>query len=300
MKRIFLSLFSLTMALLLVVALAYPAYAEGSAPVAENLELRTYRGVAVGARLRAFDPEDDVTGYEICTQPVKGRIELEPDGSFVYEPKEGKKGRDYFGYRAKDSQGNLSQEATVTIKIEKQRGEVSYSDMEGSPQEFAAVHLAEEGIFTGEKIGDSYCFGPEKELSRGEFLSMCMLASDGPLVTTVMNTGFEDDDRIPCWMKPYVASAAMSGADCLGQSASFGAAESISKAQAALILDELLKINDVSYMELDMALEEDMAQACADLEAAGIVEDRPKAQETLTRSDAAQLLSRALELISGR
>ena len=34
-----------------------------SAPVAENLELRTYRNVSVGGRLNAFDPEDDVVSY---------------------------------------------------------------------------------------------------------------------------------------------------------------------------------------------------------------------------------------------
>lgn len=95
--------------------------AEGSAPAAENLELRTYRNVSVGGRLKAFDPDDDVVSYSITTDPVKGSIELEENGCFVYTPRENKRGRDYFGYKAVDSEGNLSQEATVIIRIEKQK-----------------------------------------------------------------------------------------------------------------------------------------------------------------------------------
>ena len=91
--------------------------AEGSAPAAENLELRTYRNVSVGGRLKAFDPDGDVVSYSITTDPVK----LEENGCFVYTPRENKRGRDYFGYKAVDSEGNLSQEATVIIRIEKQK-----------------------------------------------------------------------------------------------------------------------------------------------------------------------------------
>ena len=47
--------------------------------------------------------------------------DLEPDGNFTYTPGTDKKGRDYFGYKVADSEGNLSQEATVIIKIEKSR-----------------------------------------------------------------------------------------------------------------------------------------------------------------------------------
>ncbi len=111
-------------ALLLLCALsafAPQAGAEGGAPVAENLELRTYRNVSVGGKLAAIDEEDDVVSYTITTEPVKGSIELEENGCFVYTPKENKRGRDYFGYKAVDSEGNLSQEATVIIRIEKQK-----------------------------------------------------------------------------------------------------------------------------------------------------------------------------------
>ncbi|MEI3102502.1 MAG: Ig-like domain-containing protein [Oscillospiraceae bacterium] len=132
MKRVFISAFLVVMALLLCSGMVYPAMAAGSAPVAENLELRTFRNVSVSGQLSALDPENDVVKFEISTQPVKGHIELATDGSFVYTPNQDKKGKDYFGYRATDSEGNVSQEATVIIRIDKQKKDVSYSDMKGS------------------------------------------------------------------------------------------------------------------------------------------------------------------------
>ena len=97
MKRKFIIVFTLVLAALLCTGLAYPALAAGSAPVAENLELRTFKNVSVSGQLSAFDPENDVVKYQICTQPVKGHIELATDGSFVYTPAMDKKGKDYFG-----------------------------------------------------------------------------------------------------------------------------------------------------------------------------------------------------------
>ena len=51
MKRGIASLTAFLMALLFCVSLAGEAYAEGQAPVAQNLELKTYRNTSVGGRL---------------------------------------------------------------------------------------------------------------------------------------------------------------------------------------------------------------------------------------------------------
>ena len=93
------------------------AHAKGTAPVAENLEISTLRDKTVEGVLSALDPEGDVAQFIVTTDPIKGEINLEADGTFKYTPREGKKGRDYFGYKAVDSEGNVSQEATVIIKI---------------------------------------------------------------------------------------------------------------------------------------------------------------------------------------
>lgn len=303
MKRIFISVFTLFMAVLMCSGFVYPAFAEGSAPVAENLELRTYRNVSVSDKLKAFDPEEDVVDFEITTQPVKGYIELSADGSFTYTPGQDKKGKDYFGYKAIDSQGNYSQEATVIIKIEKQKKNVSYSDMKGSAGEYAALLLSEAGVFTGEQIGGQYCFYPDKEVSRGEFLSMCMVISDEPILSGVMSTGYSDDEDIPDWMKPYVATTVMYGIDSgklEGQQRCFMPNAPITKTEAALILNKALGLNDVNYIALDSDLEPETAQACANLSASGIIKEGILAEETLNRIDAAELLSKALELMSRR
>ena len=119
MKRISLSLAAFFLMLLASFALAAGASAGGSAPVAENLELVTKRNAPVEGRLSARDAEDDLNAFAITTGPARGSIQLEADGRFLYTPRQNRKGRDYFGYRAIDAAGNVSEEATVLIRIEK-------------------------------------------------------------------------------------------------------------------------------------------------------------------------------------
>ena len=303
MKRKFIFVFTLVLAALLCTGLAYPALAAGNAPVAENLELRTFKNVSVSGQLSAFDPDNDVVEYQICTQPVKGYIELATDGSFVYTPGQDKKGKDYFGYRALDAEGNSSQEATVIIRIDKQKKGVRYSDMKGSAGEYAALLLSEEDVFTGEQIGGEYCFYPDRTVTRGEFLSMCMIVADEPLISAVMNTGYSDDDDIPLWMKPYVTATVMKGMDSPsagGAGRCFQPDSGITRSEAVTMLNQALDLNDVSYIQLDAALQPELAQACANLTASGIIREGALVEETMSRMDAAELLSKALELMSRR
>jgi hypothetical protein len=120
LKRAVVSAAALLLMLLFSFSLAGRADAMGSAPNAENLELTTRRDTPVTGVLSGKDPENGQLSYRITTQPIKGSITLHADGSFQYCPFQGKKGRDYFGYRAVDSEGNQSEEATVLIRIEKE------------------------------------------------------------------------------------------------------------------------------------------------------------------------------------
>lgn len=119
MKRIPGIMAALALTVLTSLGLGGRAYAEGSAPIAENFEFQTIKNTPLSGQLRAEDADGGTLTFAITTEPVKGSIRLESDGSFVYTPRQDKKGRDYFGYKAADSEGNLSQEATVIIKIEK-------------------------------------------------------------------------------------------------------------------------------------------------------------------------------------
>ena len=277
---------------LLLALLLFPcgarASAEGSAPVAENLELRTYRNVSVGGRLKAFDPDDDVVSYAITTDPVKGDIELEENGCFVYTPRENKRGRDYFGYKAVDAEGNLSQEATVIIRIEKQKKNVCYTDLEGEGCAWAATALSESGIFTGEQIGERYCFCPLREVSRGEFLAMCLRMQGKEAISAVARTGYEDDDAIPVWLKGICAASRLCG--YAPADANLNPDAPIRAEEAAAWLEAILDL-PAAYDQTAPCMN---SQAVRNLSAYGI----PVSGEghDLTRAEAAMMLAAALTL----
>lgn len=293
-------------ALLLAAALALPmgaALAANGSPVAENLNLTTYRNVSVGGRLAAVDPEGDSVRYEISTEPSKGTVELAEDGRFVYTPDANRKGRDYFGYRAIDETGARSQEATVIINIEKQKSQTSYADMSGHPSAYAATALAELGVFTGERVGGQWVFSPDELVSRGEFLSMCMSVADEELLSGVASTGFADDAEISDWLKPYVATALMDGV-VSGYSVTGGAVfspeEAITRTEAAVMLDNVLDTTDVAATSLTGSVPEWASQAASNLAACGVITEGEAITEPLTRSDAAEMLIRALEVLKAR
>ena len=310
------SIVSITLAFILCITVI-PAHATGAAPnpsapvnlapIAENLELTTYRGVSVSGRLMAIDPENDPLTFEIVTIPRKGSIELGEGGSFVYTPAEGKKGRDYFGYKARDVRGNYSQEATAIIKIEKQKTTVSYSDLRGNGGEYAALRLVEEGIFTGACLSGSYLFSPEQTVSRGEFLAMCIKTADIHVLSGVTRTGWSNDENIPMWVKPYITTAMLSGIISPHGEGSlapvFDVNEPISIAEAAVILNRTLRITDVAAVSVQAS---DIApvwarQALANLVACQIITGPMGAYDScLTREDAAAMLMGAARLLENR
>lgn len=297
-NRYFIS-FPLILTLIVCVFLMIPCLAEDDAPVAENFEFSTYRGVSYGGQLSAVDPDGDVLSFEITTEPVKGTIELQDDGSFVYTPADGKRGKDYFGFKAVDKDGNRSQEATVIIELLKQETDVSYTDMHGTAEEYAAVRLAESGAFTGCKLGDEYYFSPDETMSRGEFLSLCLELTDADVLSGVVSTGFFDDAAIPVWQKEYVSTAVRDGI-IKGYSgdkgAVFNSESDITKAEAVAILSRTLKLSDVSYINLNDAIPAWIEQDTANLYANDIVTDLSSMDAPLSRAEAAMMLSNAMNI----
>ena len=120
MKHISISLAAFFLFLAFGFTLSGKAEALSRAPTAENLELRILRDLPYTGVLKAHDPDGDLAVFEISTKPRKGEIKVLEDGRFQYTPHPGKKGRDYFGYRVRDAAGNISQEATAIIRIEKE------------------------------------------------------------------------------------------------------------------------------------------------------------------------------------
>lgn len=278
---------------------------DNAAPVARNLEYTTYRGVSVTGTLQAIDPEGDMLEYKLITEPKKGSASVSEDGQFTYTPNEGKKGKDSFSYVAVDAMGNVSEEATVKINIEKQSTKVIYSDMEGNSAHYAALKLAEEGIFVGETIGDCCFFNPDMVVSRGEFLAMCINASGEEVLEDITRTGFADDQEISTWLKPYVTTALLNGtikglrSDDGGLI--FAADKPITVAQATVILNNVLNISNITNsenaMEISLSVPIWAYQATVNLSAVDIIDSgtMDAYDSSMTRTEAAQMLCNALD-----
>ena len=287
-------------------ATAEKAETAGAAPIAENLELATYRGVSIGGILSARDPDGGPFRFEITTKPTKGSIDLDGDGHFVYTPAEGKRGKDYFGYKAIDADGNYSQEATVIIKIQKQNSKLSYTDTLGDAGAYAAVRLAEEGIFTGEQLAGQYVFHPERPVTREEFLTMCMKLSGKQPLLDVASTGFADDEAIETWAKPYVNAAlrygVVSGYGTDG-GVVFAPDRAVTVLEAALMLDHAIGLTDAvtTWFGYDGSVPAWALQSASNVAACGLLPYGCSfSDSSLRRADAAEMLLAAMQILEKR
>ena len=284
-----------------------PAVAEEGAPTAQDVEVRTYRGIPVQGQFLASDSEGEDMTFTLVEEPRKGTVTIQ-GADFTYTPDEGVTGGDSFTYAATDSAGHISQPATVTVTIEKTKSGVTYADTEGSSAAAAAQHLAEAGIFTGTKIGDQYYFQPDAEVSRSEFLAMVMETA-GREVTPVTMAGFCDDASIPTWAKAYAAAGVTDGivqGKTTAEGAAFRGEEPITFNEAATVLDRVLDLGDV---ELDVwyadreAVPSWAAQAVGNMEAVSVLAAGSFGSQTMeqavTRADAARMLSPAKTLLDG-
>ena len=297
----------LALALLLPAAAAVTLSAAddaNQAPIAENLTLTTYRNVAVTGQCAAVDPEGDLVTFQLAEKPARGQVELREDGSFCYTPYENKKGKDIFTYVATDSCGNRSQAATVRVSIRKQATKVSYPDMSGDANCYAALRLAERGIFTGANVGGVYCFDASAPVSREEFLTMAMTACGSPALNDIALTGFYDDGDISAWAKGYVSAAVMSGAvrgenDSQGR-AVFYAANQITAAEAAVIIDRLLAMGDVAAGAAQDDIPAWAYQSVMNMQAVDVLSPADELSAPLTRGEAARMLSAMLDVLDSR
>ena len=215
---------------------------ENKAPVAEDSSAETYKNLPATAKLKATDPEGQAMTFTVTRQPRRGTVTVAEDGSFTYTPKKNKVGIDSFTYTATDPAGKVSREATVTITILKPTDAPQYTDTAGRECRFAAEWMKHTGIFVGENLAENPCFSPDKEVTRGEFVTMLVKALEIPTDTEVTYTGYRDD--IPQWLQPYLAAAMRSGLTEGLQQETFGAGESITAAEASLLLQNALDRDD--------------------------------------------------------
>lgn len=284
---------------------AEPAPAQG-APIAQNMEIKAYRGVAFTGTLKAVDNEGEAVTFRLATLPAKGTLEFGEEGVFIYTPEQNKAGSDSFTFTAVDESGNISVPAEVKIRIARVDSGVNYADTEGKDCATAAVDLAERGVFVGARVGDDWFFEPERVVSRGEFVAMAMAAA-GLEPSDVTVTGFVDDDAIPTWAKGSVAGALAAGVvygTATEQGVAFRAESDVTRSEAAAVLNRILRVTDVDLTELDGSEPAWYAQAAANLESVSIAPVGSfadgAADRSLTRGEAARLLSAAMALSDAR
>ncbi|MBR3972732.1 MAG: cadherin-like domain-containing protein [Oscillospiraceae bacterium] len=263
---------------------------QDQAPVAEDSAIETYKNLPNEAMLKAKDPEGETLTFTVTRQPKRGDVVIREDGSFHYTPKKNKVGVDSFTYTATDPAGNVSREATVTITIMKPEDAKQYADTAGKSCRFAAEWMKNTGIFVSESISGNSCFQPEKDVTRGEFLTMLVGALEIPLEEDAVFTGFTDES--PDWLKPYLAAAMRSGLTAGWPDAdTFRFDDPITGAEAAVMLQNALDLkhaNDAApvIVEAEAAAPAWAAGALEILESNGISLSHG---ETLSRGEAAQV-----------
>ena len=270
---------------------------ENKAPAAEDLAIETYKDLAVEGTLKVSDPEGESMTFLLTRKPKRGDVELRSDGTFTYTPKKHKVGVDSFVYTATDASGKVSREATVTVTILKATDAPQYTDTVSLDCRFEAEWMKNTGIFVGETLDGNPCFGPEEEVTRGEFTAMLVKALDMLETDAPDYTGYPD--QIPGWLRPYVAAAVRSGATAgLPDRESFGAEEPITGAEAAVMLRNVLGLEaDSAVAGEEETVPAWAADALAAMSGQGmeLSADRP-----LTRAEAAKILYQASRMATDR
>lgn len=267
---------------------------ENQAPIAEDSAMETYKNLVGTGKLKVTDPEGQSMTFAVIRGPKRGTVTIGDDGSFTYTPKKNKVGIDSFTYTATDAAGKISREATVTITILKPTEASQYTDTVGKDCRFAAEWMKNTGIFVGETLADSTCFNPEKAVTRGEFVTMLVKALDIPTDEGLTYTGY--DDEIPQWLQPYLAAAMRSGLTAgLPEQNTFGSSESITGAEAAVLLQNALNLEmDTQTMtDADSSVPAWAQTPLAVLNSSGIALE---AEAVMTRGQTAQVLYQAAQI----
>ena len=260
---------------------------EDKQPVAEDFSVETYKNLPNEGKLKATDPEGQALTYTVIRQPRRGEVTINTDGTFTYTPKKNKVGVDSFTYTAADPAGNVSREATVTIQILKPADAARYTDTVGKSCRFEAEWLRNTGLFVGENVGGEACFYPDKTVSKGEFLAMVMKALEIPVEAQVSYTGMAE--KVPDWLKPYLAAAVRSGLMAGWPDSETGVFEAdapITGGEAAVMLYNALDLTaTAASSENEVSTWTDTALAVMNENGFLLT-----AEETLTRGQAAELL----------
>ena len=273
-----------------------------------SLNTETYKNVAVGGVLSAYDPEGDDIRFEIVRYPENGRVVMNDRnlGIYTYIPYSDFSGEDSFKYVVRDSYGNYSAATEVCVTVKTQSASTVYSDLIDDELHSHAISMTENGLMNGVQIGDHYYFDADREVTRAEFLITAMNAIGIKNVPSVEKTVFADDGDIYDQMKGYISLAYsqkyISGIEQDGK-LYFRPNDTITLSEAAVIVS-----NMIGYAEPKVApafADADKipywsGKAIESLHTLGILECPDKmsgACDNVTRGDMAKLLNKTMFVI---
>lgn len=269
---------------------------KNSAPSASDSSMETYKNVANTGKLDATDPDNDALQFNLTSAPNRGEVELHDDGTYTYTPAKNKVGKDSFTFTVTDTAGNVSNEATVQIEILKPTDKLTYSDMTGDSDQFVALWLRENGIFSGETVAGMTCFCPDKTVSRGEFLVMVSKLIGLKPDEAQMTSGFADEEDTPQWMRPYIVSAMRAGLVSGAHTEDglvFRPEEDLTNAEAAVMLQNILQLpatQTAGAFDEDTTVPAWAQESVLALSEAGMPVNADDSSAPITRREAARLL----------
>ncbi len=269
------------------------------------LSVSTHKNVTLWGELPSYDPDGDGTVVEIVSYPKYGILLLTDasKGEYTYTPSVDRVGKDSFSYVVRDTYGNYSASATVSLQILRPASSLVFADMRGEKGENAALRVTEAGIMSGTPWGMSIYFEPDRAVSRVDFVVMAMKAMGVTDPGNGVPTAFVDWQTIPEESRGYIAAAYGLGyiqGEPTASGLCFHAERSITRAEAAVILGRMVNAATPTLKPVFEDAREIPAFAQASVysvAALGLLNDRDgniEPMEPVTRLDAAEILSALL------
>ncbi|MGN1409757.1 MAG: S-layer homology domain-containing protein [Eubacteriales bacterium] len=231
-----------------VIGTVTDAYPGGVQSVWTQADIATY------GTLSASDPDGDEMVFEITSYPEKGILQLtnSSSGDYIYTPCEGLRGKDSFSYVVRDCYGNYSDEAVVTVEIDKRRAELVFADMEGHWAHNAALVMVSENAMQVRSAGGMIYFDPDDDITREDFIVTVMKALGSGEIEPC-DTKFADNDAISTEASGYISRAAELGiiqGSYENGAYYFKPGDNITRAEAAVVLNSIIGADEPDVVQV--------------------------------------------------
>ncbi len=204
----------------------------------------TQQNVKYYGTLAGSDPDGDALRFELVSYPEKGlcTITNAATGDYIYTPYDGALSEDTFTYRVRDSYGQYSESARVSVTIAEPVTTEVFADMDGHWAQNAVMVLSAEGILRGVKIGGETYYHPDDVTTREDFLVTVMKALGAGEIEPCV-TDFADNVEISADASGYVQRALslgiIHGSETNGKLC-FRPNDPVTRAEAAVICNAIL------------------------------------------------------------